>query len=306
MHCCLNDFELSESKGSHRLRHHFLGLPSVRLRVYALSMSRTPTTNGARQTRDRVLNAALELFNERGSTAVTTNHVAASAGISPGNLYYWFSDKEEIIRELYAQFVAAYEGVWGTGDGPVGLTPEEVLASLAEGTELSRRYAFLARDLLGLLHADAALAAEYRAVRARRIEAFTGLARSWRARGLIRPLDDESVDDLVQALWVIAETWLAFAELDGSGTDAQDGTRLLRVVLRPYLTPEPLMVDATARPIGGACGEPSGHVLGDDTREAEEEPHALVPEVSRGVEHQGAATVDHGDSVGPAVLGRGR
>jgi AcrR family transcriptional regulator len=201
-------------------------------------MSRMPTTNGARQTRDRVLNAALELFNERGSTAVTTNHVAASAGISPGNLYYWFSDKGEIVRELYAQFVAAYEGVWGTGVGPVDLTPEEVLARLAEGTELSRRYAFLARDLLGLLHADAALAAEYRAVRERRIEAFTGLARSWRARGLIRPLDDGSVDDLVQALWVIAETWLAFAELDGSRTDAEAGTRLLRVVLRPYLTPD--------------------------------------------------------------------
>jgi hypothetical protein len=35
---------------------------------------------------------------------------------------------------------------------------------------------------------------------------------------------------------VIAETWLAFGELDGSYTDAEHGTRLLSVVLRPYLT----------------------------------------------------------------------
>ena len=196
-----------------------------------------PTTNGARQTRDRILVAALELFNERGSAAVTTNHVAARAGISPGNLYYWFSGKDEIVRELYAQLVASYEGLWGASDGSsADLTPDEVLARLGEGAALSRRYAFLARDLLGLLHADPVLAAAYRAVRARRIAAFTGLAQSWRARGVIGPLDDATVADLVQALWVIAETWLAFGELDSNHAEAEDGTRLLQVVLRPYLT----------------------------------------------------------------------
>jgi len=197
-----------------------------------------PTTDGARRTRDRVLNAALELFNERGSAAVTTNHVAARAGISPGNLYYWFSDKDEIVRELYAQLVAEYDGLWGAGDGALlDLSPDEVLARLAEGAALSGRYAFLARDLLGLLHADQRLEAEYTAVRARRIAAFTDLARTWRARGVIRPIDDATVADLVQALWLIAETWLAFGELDGKCTDAENGTRLVRVVLRPYLTP---------------------------------------------------------------------
>jgi AcrR family transcriptional regulator len=205
-------------------------------------MTRMPTTDGARRTRDRVLSAALELFNERGSAAVTTNHVAARAGISPGNLYYWFSDKDEIVRELYARYVAAYERVWAAGDSdvadqgdPFDLTPDEVLARLAEGVGLSRRYTFLARDLLGLLHADPLLAAEYGAVRERRVTQFRGLASAWRARGLIRPVDDETVSDLVHALWIIAETWLAFGELDGSYAEAEDGTRLLRVVLRPYL-----------------------------------------------------------------------
>jgi AcrR family transcriptional regulator len=204
-------------------------------------MTRMPTTDGARRTRDRVLDAALELFNERGSSAVTTNHVAARARISPGNLYYWFSDKDEIVRELYARYVAAYERVWAAGNSDApdqgdsrDLTPDEVLARLADGAALSRRFIFLARDLLGLLHADPVLTAEYRAVRERRITAFTDLAHSWRARGLIRPVDDETVSDLVHALWIIAETWLAFGELDRNA-DPEDGTRLLRVVLRPYL-----------------------------------------------------------------------
>jgi AcrR family transcriptional regulator len=213
-------------------------------------MPRMPTTERARHTRDGVLSAALELFNERGTASVTTNHVAARAGISPGNFYYWFSDKNEIVRELYAQFVVAYEQLWGashddTGNpetadpgDPLDLTPDEVLDRLAGGAALSREYAFLARDLLGLLHGDPVLAAEYREVRGRRISEFTDLAGAWRARGLIRRLDDGTVADLVQALWVIAETWLAFGELDGSHPDSEQGTRLLRVVLRPYLTPD--------------------------------------------------------------------
>lgn len=230
-------------------------------------MPRTPTTQGARRTRDRVLSAALELFNERGSASVTTNHVAASAGISPGNLYYWFSDKEEIVRELYGQYVAAYEQLWGAGhesvqaagresgqaagydsgqaagrdDGrsrgePLDLTPDEVLARLCGGAALSGHYAFLARELLALLHADSVLAAEYGVVRQRRIAEFTHLAGVWRELGVIRPLDEGAIADLVQALWIVAETWLAFAELDGRDSDAEHGTRLLRIVLLPYLT----------------------------------------------------------------------
>lgn len=200
-------------------------------------MSRTPTTDRARRTHDRVLATALELFNDRGTAAVTTNHVAARAGISPGNLYYWFADKDEIVRLLYAQFVAAYEQLWGAGhDDRADLTPDQVLARLAGGAQLSRQYAFLARDLLGLLHADPVLATQYRSVRERRINEFESLARAWRAQRVIRQIDDETITDLVQALWVISETWLAFGELDGGRADVEEGTRLLRVVLRPYLT----------------------------------------------------------------------
>ena len=201
-------------------------------------MSRIPTTSGARRTRDRILDAALELFNERGTAAVTTNHVAAHAGISPGNLYYWFSDKDEIVRELYARLVGAYESMWSADAlGQVDPSPDELLGRLAAGAVLSRRYAFLGRELLGLLHGDPALAVEYGAVRSRRTATFRALAESWRTQGVLRPLNDQGVADLVQALWVIAETWLAVGELDGTYVEAADGERLLRLVLDPYLQP---------------------------------------------------------------------
>ncbi|QTE28103.1 TetR/AcrR family transcriptional regulator [Pengzhenrongella sicca] len=199
-------------------------------------MLRAPTTPGARRTLERILDAALDLFNTSGSAAVTTNHIAAAAGVSPGNLYYWFRDKDEIVRELYARLVAEYEVTWAAGaHDAVELSPHDLLDRLAAGAELTRRYAFLGRDLLGLLHADPVLAAQYKVVRAGRLATFMAIARRWRADGTIRPIGDHELADLVQAVWILAETWFAFVELDDPDPAADDGARLLRVVLAPYL-----------------------------------------------------------------------
>ena len=58
--------------------------------------------------RQRIIDAALMLFNDQGTGAVSTNHIADAAGISPGNLYYHFRNKEEIIRVLFERLFAAW------------------------------------------------------------------------------------------------------------------------------------------------------------------------------------------------------
>ena len=60
----------------------------------------------ALNTRQRIVEAALELFNQEGERHVTTNHIAAHLSISPGNLYYHFRNKQAIVLELFSQFEA--------------------------------------------------------------------------------------------------------------------------------------------------------------------------------------------------------
>src|SRR5205085_7510058 len=72
----------------------------------------------AADTKGRIVTAAVELFNASSVGAVTTNHIAAHLGISPGNLYYHFGNKEEILRAAFARMNEEANAIWT-------LSPEE-------------------------------------------------------------------------------------------------------------------------------------------------------------------------------------
>ena len=56
------------------------------------------------KTRDRIIHVSLELFNVEGEAETTTIDIANELDISPGNLYYHFKGKDQIIAELFGQY----------------------------------------------------------------------------------------------------------------------------------------------------------------------------------------------------------
>ena len=54
-------------------------------------------------TKEKILAAALKLFNEFGYSNVTIRMIASDLGISSGNLNYHFSNRIEILEALYFQ-----------------------------------------------------------------------------------------------------------------------------------------------------------------------------------------------------------
>ncbi|HEV8629988.1 MAG TPA: TetR family transcriptional regulator [Thermoanaerobaculia bacterium] len=87
------------------------------LRYAAAKQPQVATAKGER-TRELILETALRLFYERGWRKTTMRGIAAEAGVSLGNAYYYFHSKESLIQAIYAQsheeHMAACQGVLAT------------------------------------------------------------------------------------------------------------------------------------------------------------------------------------------------
>lgn len=191
-----------------------------------------------RDTKVRTVEAAVRLFNERGTAAVSTNHIAAEAGISPGNLYYHFRDKEAIIRSIFERVDAVWEVSYAL---PVDREPTaaDVRAMAEETFSGISEYRFFYRELGALTRRDPELARRFRELRLRGIAGTEDLLRTFvQARVLVGLEDEAAVSRLAKALVLMAEFWLPFEET-GSGTPegelASEGANLMMQLLEPLL-----------------------------------------------------------------------
>jgi AcrR family transcriptional regulator len=188
-------------------------------------------------TKDKILDAALQLFNHEGAVASSTNHVASAAGLSPGNLYYHYKNKEDIVRALFTRLDHELNALFKL--------PEDRALQIADLEHLLHgnfallwRYRFFYRDQLALLRRDPELRALYRTVRERGFHGTRALIAAFAESGVLRPLTDTQLEALARVAYLISDFWLPSLELnDEPATETEFGTAIdtLRVVLEPFL-----------------------------------------------------------------------
>ena len=189
-------------------------------------------------TREKILDTALTLFNNEGTSAVSTNHIAEAAGISPGNLYYHFRNKEEIIRGLFERLFAANDAAF---DLPKDKLPtlDDLQAMVKTNYKILWQYRFAHRELAALLHADDELRTRFLIVRKRGFEGFHQLFQAFSTAGIFKPSTDPKViQNLAETCWLITEFWLNSLEISGktvNETQMSHGADLMMNVLQPYI-----------------------------------------------------------------------
>ena len=104
----------------------------------------------ARQTRTLILETALVMFNTQGEPNVTTNHIADELGISPGNLYYHYRNKDDIIGHLFARYEQRIDQALAAPDERLP-TLEDLWLQLHLIFECMWDYRFVYRDLIDIL-----------------------------------------------------------------------------------------------------------------------------------------------------------
>lgn len=143
--------------------------------------------------RERILEASHELFNKSGIGPVSTNQIAAALSISPGNLYYHFRNKEEILRVLFSKMA---EEVCATLEP---LPPQELLPKIFSSFW---RYRFFHREMYALRRADPLLAKQWRAHLRKTFELMRTVYAEWVREGIILPIENREEEELISTVLI--------------------------------------------------------------------------------------------------------
>ncbi|ALN58345.1 AcrR family transcriptional regulator [Lysobacter enzymogenes] len=190
----------------------------------------------AKQTRQRILDAALIMFNAQGEPNVTTNHIADELEISPGNLYYHFRNKDDIIEQLFARFEERMDAALAAPQGRLpGL--EDIWLQLHLVFECIWDYRFLYRDLVEILSRNRRLRMRFARILKRADEQAHLVMRGLSQAGVMRASGDELAATATNVL-VIATFWLNYAAARGDKDEhaaIRDGIVQVMMLLSPFL-----------------------------------------------------------------------
>ena len=160
------------------------------------------------KTRDKIVHAALQLFNENGERNITTNHIAAHLGMSPGNLYYHFHNKQEIIREIFESYSMELLACFSPVD-----PQQKSLALLKQYLDsiftLMWKYRFFYANLPQILQQDKVLHEKYLAVQERLQINLQGIFKTFIDLQLFA-LQDAEIKPIITTLHLIISSWLSY------------------------------------------------------------------------------------------------
>ncbi len=190
------------------------------------------------KTKEKILNAALRLYNEQGIRSVTTRHIATSIGLSGGNLHYHFKHTEDIICTLFNELASAYDDLMlQTQHISINLAAIDALAAIS--FQLVNKYRFLFINFVEIGNWIPEIKASYDQLLQKREQQFVDFFDALAHHGVFR--DDIPASNklgLVKQFFIVSDFWLSHNELTQQyrGEDAlNDYKKTINYLLWPYI-----------------------------------------------------------------------
>ncbi len=194
-----------------------------------------------RRTAERILDTTLDLFNRFGEPNVSTTLISAELGISPGNLYYHYPAKEELITRLFDRYESALSELLRAADDVRNV--EDAWLFFHMQFELIWDYRFLYRDLNDLLSNNRRLESHFKFVLERKARAVQAVLAAIAATSGMR-IEARDGAAVATAMVVVLTYWLSFEyvkdprralEPESAGPALLRGAFHVLCLLLPYL-----------------------------------------------------------------------
>ena len=189
--------------------------------------------------RERIIETAVRLMNEQGGD-IGTSQIAEHLGISPGNLYYHFPNREAIVREVLVRLRSELASTLAMpADGVV--TVDQLVGYYSNGAMVLWRYRFVVASALELIGRDPELGAAYRAFSDEGMEAVRAIIQQVvRQQPGVLPASPKQCSKLAENMWVLWNGWPRHAELYRVDDPMQPasiahGLEQIAMTLAPYV-----------------------------------------------------------------------
>ncbi len=160
-----------------------------------------------RRTAERILEVTLDLFNRFGEPNVSTTLISAELGISPGNLYYHYPAKDELINALFDRYETQLGEILQAADGIENV--EDAWLFFHTLFELIWGFRFLYRDLNDLLSKNRRLETHFQFVLKNKARAMVAMLDGLARAGVVR-ITGEQANPTATSMVVVVTYWLSF------------------------------------------------------------------------------------------------
>src|SRR4249920_3564048 len=166
-----------------------------------------PPPKKPRRTAERILEVTLDLFNRFGEPNVSTTLISAELHISPGNLYYHYPAKDELINALFDRYEKGLTELLQAADNVRNV--EDAWLFFHMLFELIWQYRFLYRDLNDLLSKNRRLETHFQFVLKNKSHAVRTVIDAL-ARGSAVRIGADEAQPVSTAMVVVLTYWLSY------------------------------------------------------------------------------------------------
>ena len=192
-------------------------------------------------TKQRILDTALALFNQLGTPNASTNHIALELEISPGNLYYHYPNKEQLIEQLFCHYEEALQPlVQQTFTEPLSI--EDIWFFLHLNFELALEYRFIYQDSDYITSKCPSLTVKFQQLLTALYRTLVRLLTALSASGTLLVTSSDVIEDISLNMLLICTQWIHFkkhlsgiSEANIAGEHFNQGIYQVLSLLLPYL-----------------------------------------------------------------------
>ena len=191
------------------------------------------------KTKDKIIATAINLFNLHGTKAISTNHIAKEMGISPGNLYYHFRSKNDIIRSISDNFSNELGSVFKIQLDTISDFSSNLTSLFNRFFKIQQSYQFLFLEGVHLTKQDHILLDNYTKLRSLIKKGYHELLSNLVKIKIMKRQSLNIIDDLLDAQWIIMWYWINHTILDRNTYDdfqIKKGIKLSFSIIKPQLT----------------------------------------------------------------------